>query len=42
MKDRLKGNYGHDLPEIDFYDEADDTIEAMLDAGFGIVEARPQ
>ena len=39
MQERLKGDYGHDLLEIDFYDEADETIGALLDAGFAIVEA---
>ncbi len=42
MKDRLKDNYGHDLPEIDFYEEADATIEALLNAGFVTVEGQTQ
>jgi len=42
MQERLKGDYGHDLPEIDFYDEADEAIGALLDAGFMIVEVTPR
>lgn len=40
MKDRFKDNYGHDLPEID--EEADATIETLLNAGIVIVEGKPQ
>lgn len=42
MKDRLNGNYGHELPEIDFYEKAHATIDELIDAGFVIVEAKPK
>lgn len=40
MRERLKGDYGHDLPPEHFYDDAEEIVDALMANGW-VVEMKP-